>query len=324
MRLGGLAMYVIDAEKPEDVSEAYGFANLYHLPIFPLGFGANTLAHDEGFPGVILRNRMTDIGEDKISDDISEFRVEGGADWDEFVEIVCDKGLTGVEALSKIPSSVGAAPVQNIGAYGQEFSGVVKSVQVFDSFTLQFRELRKAELKFSYRKSVFNSEMKGRFFVIAVILKLNRGNLPRPFYRSIEKYIDDTGMTDFSPKGIREIVSAIRSEKLPDPHKIASAGSFFKNPFVDFDTAEKLAARGCPVYRNDGKNKISAGWLIEKAGLKGKLLHGIRVSDKAALVLINESAQSFADLDKARAEILSKVYDDFGIWLEQEPEEIQR
>lgn len=146
--------------------------------------------------------------------------------------------------------------------------------------------------------------------------------MPRPFYNSIERYITENNLTDFSPKGIREIVSKIRADKLPDPKEKASAGSFFKNIYLTNEQAEAAENKGYPVHRGKDGNKINSGWLIEQAGLKGQLLYGFRVSDKAALVLINESAKSYEDLKKARSEIIGKVYDKFGYWLEQEPVEI--
>ena len=146
--------------------------------------------------------------------------------------------------------------------------------------------------------------------------------MSRPFYRSIEKYASEHNLTDFSPQGIRTIVSAIRADKLPDPLKKASAGSFFKNIWLTDTEAEIAEAKGYPVYRGENGNKINSGWLIEHAGFSNKLLHGFRVNPKASLVLINESAKSYNDLAAAREEIIGKVYDTYGYWLEQEPVEI--
>ena len=136
-------------------------------------------------------------------------------------------------------------------------------------------------------------------------------------------YIAEHNITDFSPQSIRSIVSAIRADKLPDPLEIASAGSFFKNIYLSREEAEKAEEKGYPVHHGQDGHKINSGWLIEQAGFKGQLLHGIRVNEKACLVLINESATSYQDLKKARDEIASTVYDKFGYWLKQEPEELQ-
>ena len=321
MRLGGVARYVLEIERPEEVPDAYGFARQFNMPTFVLGGGANTIGHDEGFQGVIIINRMQGMGEEKIEDGV-RLKVMGGEIWDNVVEYACERGLTGIEALSMIPGSAGAAPVQNIGAYGQEVADVLESIDVYDAHANTFRTLTKEELGFSYRKSLLNTTARNRFFVLAITLVLKNGKMPRPFYRSIETYIDENGLTDFSPNGIREIVMKIRADKLPDPKQVASSGSFFKNVYLSEDEAEKAEEKGIPIYRGKDGFKINAGWLIEQAGFKGQLLHGIRVSDKAALVLINESAKSFNDLMAAKSEIVGRVYDKFGYWLEQEPVEI--
>ena len=183
--------------------------------------------------------------------------------------------------------------------------------------------LKNEELGFTYRGSILNGSQRNRYFVISITLELKSGEMSRPFYRSLEKYLEDHEISDYSPKSIRAAVSAIRADKLPDPLKVPSAGSFFKNVYISDADAEKYEEKGWPVHRGKDGNKINAGWLIEQAGLAGKVLHGIRVSDKAALVLINESAKSYNDLAMARDEIINKVYDKFGFWLEQEPVELQ-
>ena len=319
MRLGGPARYVIEVEQPSDVPDAYGFARQYQLPTFILGYGANTLGHDEGFNGVIIINRMRGITEI----DPSTINIMGGEYWDNVVDYACKRNLTGIEAMSKIPGLAGAAPVQNIGAYGQDISDTLVSIEAYDSATDTFVTLSRDDLQFSYRKSILNTTAKNRYFVISITLSLHEGTMPRPFYTSMEKYIADHDLTDFSPQGIRNIVSTIRAEKLPDPLEKASSGSFFHNIYLNEQDAEIAAEKGYPVRHGNDGHKINAAWLIEQCGFKGKLLHGIRVSDKSALVLINESATSYNDLAKARGEITGKVYDKFGFWLEQEPVEIQ-
>lgn len=317
MRLGGAARFVIEVEKPEEIATAFSFAKERNLPVFILGGGANTIGRDEGFPGVIIMNKMNGIA---LNDCI--LTAMGGEIWDNVVEYACNNNLTGIEALSKIPGTAGAAPVQNIGAYGQEISQVFESAEVFDTVDWAFKTLTITDLSFSYRKSVLNTTERGRYFVVSIKLKLARGEMSRPFYRSIEQYISDHGETDFSPSSIRRIVSEIRADKLPDPEFIPSAGSFFKNVYLSDAEAADFEMDEVPVYRCAEGNKINSGWLIEEAGLSGQLLHGMRVNPKAALVLINESAQSYADLAAARKEIIDTVYNAFGITLEQEPVEI--
>ena len=341
MRLGGPARYVLEIERPEELPDAYGFARTYNLPTFALGGGANTIGHDEGFNGVVLINRMRGIEEviapdppAKLNDGDTlhpqrmqpefgtTFRIMGGENWDDVVAYACKLNLTGIEALSKIPGLSAAAPVQNIGAYGQEIADVLHSIEVYDTAQNAFRTLFKQDLNFAYRQSILNTTEKNRYFVISITIRLHTGMMKRPLYNSIEKYMSEHDLSDYSPAGIRKVVSAIRADKLPDPLKIASSGSFFKNIYLTRAQSEIAMEKGYPVHQGKDGYKINTGWLIEQAGLKGKLLYGMRISDKAPLVLINESAKGYDDLARAREDIVSKVYDMFGYWIEQEPVEI--
>lgn len=321
MRLGGPARYVLEVESSRDIKDAYGFARTLKLPTFILGFGANTIGHDEGFNGVIIINRMRGMFEEPIENGL-RLKVMGGEYWDHVVEYAVSKGLTGIEGLSKIPGLAGAAPVQNIGAYGQQISDVLTEIEVYDIETDEFKILTRDELNFSYRHSILNTTMAGRYFVVSITLELHVGVMSRPFYASIENFMADHNLTDFSPAGIRAVVSAIRADKLPDPAEKASAGSFFKNIYLSEPDSEVAANRGIPVHKGQDGIKINSAWLLEQCNLPGKSFYGFRVNKKAPLVLINESSKSYADLERARAEIVSKIYDKFGYWLEQEPVEI--
>lgn len=324
MRLGGAARYVVELEGTNDIEATYDFASEKGLPVWVMGGGANTIAHDEGFEGVVLLNKLRGIEIINENDDEITIRAMGGEIWDDLVEFACERGYSGIEAMSKIPGTVGAAPVQNIGAYGQDIAGVIEQVEAYDTKLKKNVTLDKSEMGMQYRKSRFNTgEDKGRFLITAVTIKLQRKNLEPPFYSSLQRYIDEHKENNFSPKNIRRMVSKIREEKLPDPEKIPSAGSFFKNVYVDKKNADKAEQSGIPIWRNeDGSGKINSGWLIESCGLKGKEFYGFRVSDKAALVLINEKAKNYQDLAKARAEIIDAVREKFGFVLEQEPVEI--
>ena len=317
MRIGGIARHVLEIENDKDIPEAYAFASAYWYPTYIISGGANTIGRDEGLDGVILLNRLRGF-----NDDNGTLTVAAGENWDNIVDYACEKGYTGIEALSRIPGLIGAAPAQNIGAYGQDLSGVFKSATAFDTATNKFVTLEKKDMNFAYRKSIMNTTMQGRFFITSVVLELKKGQMQRPFYNSMEKYIEDNGCRDFSPKGIREIVTAIRKDKLPDPKEKASSGSFFKNVYLDPLAAEKAEEKGYPVRRGQDGNKINSAWFIEQCGFKGQLLYGMRVNPKAPLVLINESAGTYANLARARGMITSTVYDKFGYWLEQEPIEI--
>ncbi len=337
MRLGGNARYVISVKTPEEIAQAYDFARKRGLATWVMGSGANTIGHDEGFSGVILLNEikgifveqggtfvpLKDLDRTILGDELI-LKGMSGENWDDFVRVTCDLGYSGIEALSMIPGTLGAAPVQNIGAYGQDISQVIVSVEAYDTQTSEIVSLDKSEINMGYRRTRFNSgEDAGRFVIVSVTVKLHRGELQRPFYNSLERYVEKNRETNFSPSNIRRMICEIRSDKLPDPKEVASAGSFFKNVFVDKAGADAAEMKGIPVWRSaDGGGKINSGWLIEQCGLKGKELFGFKVSDKAALVLINESAKSYQDLDRARQTIIDAVREKFGYTLNQEPVEI--
>ena len=324
MRLGGPARFVVSVRRPEEVAEAYQFAEEQGLPTWALGGGANTIGRDEGFPGVVILNELKGVEIVREVDDTVQVKWMGGEVWDDAVAWACERGYTGIEALSLIPGTVGAAPVQNIGAYGQEVGQVLVSVEAYDRRERRMCVLRRDEMGLGYRRTRFNTGADaGRFYIVSVTLKLKRGQMQPPFYNSLQRYIDEHQETDLSPTGVRRMVCAIREAKLPDPRKEASAGSFFKNVIVPAEQVTEMEARGIPVRRlEDGRGKINSGWLIEACGLKGQRLHGFRVSEQAALVLINESATSYLELTMARAEIVGTVEAKFGVRLEQEPVEM--
>lgn len=324
MRLGGLARYIVEIEQLEDIALAYNFAQEKKLPTWIMGGGANTIGRDAGFDGVILLNRIQGISAIGENENTLLLQGMGGVVWDEFVKYACERGFSGIEAMSMIPGTVGAAPVQNIGAYGQDLAQVIESATVYDTKTGTITVLSPSEMEMGYRHTRFNyGANAGRFFVVSIVIRLRKKTMQPPFYRSLQAYIDEHHETDFSPMNIRRMVCALRAKKLPDPAKIASAGSFFKNIHLDKDAADLAESRNIPIWRNaDGSGKINSGWLIEQCGLKGRELYGFRVSEHAALVLINDSAHSYSDLDKARSEIVNAVKQKFGYTLEQEPVEM--
>ena len=325
MRLGGPADFVIEIESADEVADAFNFVKDKGLPFYFLGSGANSLGLDSGFRGAIILNKIKGIKILEESNHSLVVKVGGGEIWDNFVDFVTKKGFSGVEAMSKIPGTVGAAPVQNIGAYGQEAKDTLVSVEVYDSLIDEHKEIEAKDCDFSYRHSIFNSgETKGRYFILTATFRFTERELKSPFYGSLQGYLDAHEIHDYSPQSIRAAVSAIRAEKLPDPEKFASAGSFFKNIILNKTEAELAAKKDIPMRETlDGNYKVNTGWLLEDAGLKGKVFHGFKVSDKAALVLINESAKSYKDLEKATAEIQSIIKQKYNLALEPEPVKIE-
>ena len=181
--------------------------------------------------------------------------------------------------------------------------------------------IKKEDMNLGYRQSIFNQgKDAGRYLIISMRIHLSHDRLTPPFYTSLQSYVEEHQITDFSPKSIREMVTEIRWSKLPKPEEMASSGSFFKNVYLDDQEAERLRSMNVPVWKG---NKVPSGWLIDHAGLKGKSFYGMRVSEKAALILINESAQSYAHLKQAREEIVSIIEKKYGLTLKQEPVELE-
>ena len=325
MRLGGPAQFFSDVHTPQELHELYQDARAKQVPFFVLGGGSNVLAHDEGYAGLILRIKIP--GFDIIADDLysTTIKIGAGENWDFVVKRTVDMHLSGIEAMSAIPGTAGAAPVQNVGAYGQEIADTLVSLEAYDSTTGSFVILQNQDCGFSYRHSIFRGDEQGRYIITSITLKLSKNPPQPPFYDALQSYLDERAIALYTPEIIREAIIAIRADKLPDPAVKPSAGSFFKNAIIESWQANELlqAHPGAKTYpMGDGRVKVSTGWLIENAGLKGQLLHGMRVNEKNCLVLINESATGYADLAAARDQIITTVRDTFGVIIEQEPLEI--
>jgi UDP-N-acetylmuramate dehydrogenase len=325
MGLGGPAHELITVTTVGELTSAYQSARQQNLPLFILGGGSNVIAHDEGFSGLIIRIQIT--GLEIINDDknTTTIKIGAGESWDTVVSRSVAMNLSGIEAMSAIPGTAGAAPVQNVGAYGQEIADTLQSLEAYDTEKGEIVILQNADCEFGYRDSTFRSKQKGRFIITSITIQLSKTAPVPPFYDALQRYLDDHQTTVFDAQTVRDAVIAIRANKLPDPARLPNSGSFFKNAVISAEQLNNLQAIDNTIPHFDmpgGHYKIPTGWLIEHAGLKGQLLHGIRVHDKNCLVLINESATSYADLAAARKEIISTVYDAFNVHIEQEPLEI--
>jgi len=327
MKLGGEARYMATADSASDVVSLYRNARKENLPIFVLGGGSNVITHDEVFEGIVLLNKIKGFEVISETDETTDVKIGAGEVWDEVVEKAIGLGLQGVEAMSGIPGTAGAAPVQNVGAYGQEIADTLISLEAYDSKTDTIITISADECDFSYRNSIFRGKEKGRYCILNITLRLNKAESKPPYYASLQRYIDENDIREVNLSVIRVAVLNIRSEKLPDPAELPSAGSFFKNALVEKWKLEELQKEysDIPNYAmSDGRYKIPTGWLIDKAGLRGYRSHGMRVYEKNALVLVNDSATGYDDLAAIREEIVQIVFDKFGIKIEQEPLELSR
>ena len=327
MKLGGEARYMATADSASDVVSLYRNARKENLPIFVLGGGSNVITHDEAFEGIVLLNKIKGFEIISETDETTDVKIGAGEVWDEVVEKAIGLGLQGIEAMSGIPGTAGAAPVQNVGAYGQEIADTLISLEAYDSKTDTIVTISADECDFSYRNSIFRDKEKGRYCILNITLRLNKAEPKPPYYASLQKYIDENDIREVNLSVIRVAVLNIRSEKLPDPAELPSAGSFFKNALVEKWKLEELQKEysDIPNYAmSDGRYKIPTGWLIDKAGLRGYRSHGMRVYEKNSLVLVNDSATGYDDLAAIREEIVQIVFDKFGIKIEQEPLELSR
>lgn len=285
-----------------------------------LGGGSNVLL-PESIAQAVVQLGHDDLAVISESAEHAEVRVGAAVVWDQLVAWTVEHGFYGLENLSLIPGSVGAAPVQNIGAYGVELKDALVSVRAFDRTSKTFIELSKQDCQFGYRDSIFKREA-GRFVITELMLSLSK--LPKLVleYGELKALKENEAAILPSLNDVRETVIAVRSAKLPDPRTIPNTGSFFKNPILSASEYEVLRARypNIPAYpQTDGNVKVAAGWMIEQAGLKGYQLGAARVHDKQALVLTNAGGAKQGDILKLAAYVQAQVSARYGVNLEQEP-----
>ena len=322
MRLGGIAHALTTVKSKADLQEAIAWAEERGLPVLVLGSGSNVIFSD-GYKGLVIINRIP--GFDVLHDDESStiIHIGAGENWDHVVSHTVDMNLHGIEFLSAIPGTAGATPVQNVGAYGAQISDVFVKLEAYDMQTHTFTTLNKDACHFSYRNSMFKPPLNRHYIITSITLRLTKEIPKPPFYTSLQQYLDEHNIANYTPQTIRQAVVAIRAVKLPDPSLIANTGSFFKNPIIPAKQAAELLANHPNIAHwdmPDGRVKLAAGGLIEQAGLKGYHAHGMKTYEQHALVLINENAKTYSDLAAFREEIVDKVHSTFGVTLKQEPE----
>lgn len=307
----------------KELEQALNFAKREKIKAVIIGEGSNTIWSDakHNLLGISLKMKgIRVVKEDRRS---ITYEVGAGLHWDKIVKRAIKDEVGGIECLSGIPGTVGAAPVQNIGAYGQEIKNVLISVTTYDLLAKKVVVLSNKKCKFSYRSSVFKSTHKDRYIILSVTLRLRKHIIDRPKYESLKIFLKQYKIQNPGLKDIRRAVLAIRRVKLPDPSVIPNCGSFFENPVVDMMQATLLKEKypDIKIFSSEQKNKVKipAGWLIEKAGFKGKNFGNIKVYENNALVLMNADNGTFGELTKAKDEIVEKIKNIFGIELKMEP-----
>lgn len=325
MRVGGPARYLADVQSVSEIPEYVAWAIEKRVPLLMIGGGSNIIWRDEGFTGLVLVNKLKKFEVSSYDTNTAYVTIGAGENWDSVVARTVEEGLSGIEQLSLIPGSTGATPVQNVGAYGQEISNVLMTLQAYDLKEKKFVTMTASDCNFSYRDSRFKSSDRDRFFITEVTLLLSKRDPIPPFYDAVEAYLKEHNIQQRTAKTIREAVISIRQKKLPDPNTIGNNGSFFKNPIIDRSRLVQLRNDFPDIAYwdiDDYTAKLSAAWLIDHAGFKD--YHdeetGMATWKNQPLVFVNEKARTTAQVLTFRDSIASAVEQKFHVTLEQEPE----
>lgn len=334
LQIGGAARFFVEAQCEDELLTALDFAVARHLPTFILGGGSNVLIADEGFPGLVVRMALRGVAYCNEGERVL-VTASAGEDWDDLVGQSVARDLAGLECLSGIPGLVGGTPVQNVGAYGQEVSQTITSVRVFDRAERHIAELTNAECCFGYRSSLFNTEARERYVVLAVTYALKPQGLPALHYPDVKTFF--ATCTDLP--SLREVRSAVRTVRARKAMMIIrgnpdcqSAGSFFKNPviatedLVHLKSAVKAQTLGSEYEHvphfpaGENRWKVPAAWLIEHSGFqRGYRRDRVGISSKHTLAIINHGGATAREVLSLAVEIQERVCEKFGIWLQPEP-----
>ena len=313
-----IASQFIDIQEEKKLSDLYS-SGIFKNKFFVIGGGSNVLFTTD-FDGTIV----------KISNKGIQHFIEGsnifitaaaGEIWNDLVWYCIRHDFPGLENMALIPGTVGASPIQNIGAYGTELMDIMYTCRAFDTLTGLFKTFNNAECGFSYRDSIFKSKNKGRYIIVSVTYKLNLNTARNTSYGAIESELKKRGIQSPTIQDIAEVVSHIRVEKLPDPSTIGNAGSFFKNPIILNSQLESLKIQYPEIvfYNLDEHySKIAAGWLIEACGWKGKQIGEVAIWKNQALVITNKGNASGKEIFQVSQQIIESVQNKFGIMLERE------
>ena len=325
LKLGGLVKYLCKIKDFRQIESVLDFSLKNKIPIFPLGGGSNIFASNIIKDILILKIENNGKEVLKENRDFSLIRVSAGENWDNFVSFSVSNKLSGVEALSFIPGTIGGTPIQNVGAYGAEVSQIIDSVRVFDFNSRKYKDFKNEDCCFSYRNSVFKKMPKGSFIIESVVFKLSKKEPKIPNYAGIpllyEKFkIENKNLS--SNEIIRKAIIETRKSKLPDPKYVPNCGSFFKNVYISEKEFLNLKEKFEDIvfFKEGGLYKIPSGFLIEKAGLKGFKFKNVGVYDKNALVLVNFNSIDSDEMNDLIKIIKEKVFSIFNLEIQTEPD----
>ena len=322
LNIAAKAEYFCEVKSQEDVRTALSFAQEKNLPIKVLGGGSNVVMADF-IPALVVQYVASGF---EVLSETSEhvlLSVQAGQNWHELVIATLKSGYFGLENLSLIPGSAGAAPVQNIGAYGVEVKDFIQTVHGINLKTGEGFSLSNGQCQFAYRESIFKQALNDQTLITSVEFKLNKIDKPQLAYAPLnsmaQEYMDENGIEP-SAEQVAKWVIDVRKAKLPDPVELPNAGSFFKNPVISEQKFNELKQKfeTLPSYSQPEGVKVPAGWLIDNLGLKGQMFGSVKVHEKQALVLVNCGGNG-EDVSRAAAQVKAKVEAAYGIELEQEP-----
>lgn len=313
------ARWFVEISHEDDLTEVFSDPQWHSVPLLVLGGGSNML-FTQDFDGLVLRINIRGI-EHRISHDTIFVEAGAGEVWNDLVKYCVDFGFSGMENLSLIPGSVGASPVQNIGAYGVELEQVFERCKAFHILSGKFQVFEKADCRFGYRESVFKQELKGQYIISSVVFKLsNQANI-NTSYGAIQNELLKRGIENPTIKEVSDVVSHIRVSKLPDPSTIGNSGSFFKNPVIgqtDFVAVFRSFPDVVHYPAGDGRVKLAAGWLIEQCGFKGIQYGQTGTWKNQALVLVNHGNATGNEVFSFSERIIEAVWHKFHVKLERE------
>ena len=320
-----IAKYFLEVNSEKELSQFIHSDLRKNEPLLIIGGGSNIL-FTRDYDGVVLKYSKKGISVIEKKEDFVLIESSAGELWDDLVKYTVQNKLYGIENLSLIPGSVGAAPIQNIGAYGSELKDVLHSVEYYDLDDDSLKNLTNAQCNFGYRNSIFKNELKNKFIITKVILKLSHAKKFNLSYKSLSDELKNTPEHELTIEAVSEAVKNIRRSKLPDPELLGNAGSFFKNPEMDNETFQ-LFINKFPdaIYfkQSDNTYKISAGWLIEKCGYRGKRIGNVGAYEKQALIITNYGGATGNEILEFAQKIISDVKSNFGIELISEVNIIQ-
>ncbi|PJJ79932.1 UDP-N-acetylmuramate dehydrogenase [Mucilaginibacter auburnensis] len=313
------AKYFVEIAHEDELVELFMDPQWQQTQRLVMGGGSNMLLIND-FDGLVIRLNIRGI-EHRINHDDVFVEAGAGEVWNDLVSYCVNHNFAGMENLSLIPGSVGASPIQNIGAYGVELKDVFESCKAFEIATGKFKTFTKACCKFGYRESVFKDELKGQYIITFVKFHLSLIPQLNLKYGAIEQELANRGITEPTIKDVSQVVSHIRVSKLPDPSTIGNAGSFFKNPVITSAEFEAVHQKNPEVVHfpaGDGLVKLAAGWLIEQCGWKGKVVGNTGTWKNQALVLVNHGGATGQEVYNLSSQIIDSVYTKFGVTLQRE------